>query len=138
MHKGSSLSKSLRNLVGLLAILGMLVSIVCCHRTNDEPTRPAILLNEEQMSAVLLDIHLVESLISTKRNIGQHEDQKEAYFDLVFRKHGLSKQLFDDNVLYYNRFPNMMEGIYDSVTRRLERMQDSIPKPGNQDLSTGE
>lgn len=138
VHKGSSLSKSLRYLVGLLALLGMMVSFVCCHRTNDEPKKPAILLNEEQMTAVLLDVHLVESLISTKRNIGQHEEQKEAYFDLVFRKHGISKQLFDDNVLYYNRFPVMMERVYDSVTRRLERIQDSIPKPDNQDLSTGE
>jgi hypothetical protein len=101
--------------------------MMACKNKAETEARPAVLLSEKQMIDIILDVHLVEGALNFKRNLGQSmDDQKNLYFDELFREHGISQRLFQNNLFYYNRIPKQMEGIYDSVTRRLERMQEEI------------
>lgn len=101
--------------------------MLSCKEKTENEAHPKVLLSEAQMIDIILDVHLVEGALNFKRNLGQSmDDQKNLYFDQLFREHGISQRLFQNNLFYYNRIPKQMENIYDSVTRRLERMQEEI------------
>lgn len=116
-----------RGLTMLFLVMFSLFNMNACKNKAETEARPTVLLSEKQMIDIILDVHLVEGALNFKRNLGQSmDDQKNLYFDELFREHGISQRLFQNNLFYYNRIPKQMEGIYDSVTRRLERMQEEI------------
>lgn len=111
----------------LVFVLFLIINMLACKEKTENEAHPKVLLSEAQMIDIILDVHLVEGALNFKRNLGQSmDDQKNLYFDQLFREHGISQRLFQDNLFYYNRIPMQMENIYDSVTRRLERMQEEI------------
>ncbi|MCK9448936.1 MAG: DUF4296 domain-containing protein [Bacteroidales bacterium] len=113
--------------VGQLVMWGcivLLLGLASCLSSPAKEHTPSVLLSQNQMTELLMDIHIAEAALNFKRNLGQaiHEE-KQQYFDAVFRNHGLTQELFEENLNYYNRFPDKMEVMYDSITKRLERMQ---------------
>lgn len=121
----SSSSFRWTRLTFFIVILFLLQSSCTQDKKKDEI--PSVLLNVEQMEEIILDIHLAEGTLNFKRNIGQNlDEQKNLYFDQLFREHGVNQRIFEQNLLFYNRNPKQMDVIYDSVIKRLERMQENI------------
>lgn len=110
-----------RNLLFFLLIAFFSFS---CQQAAKKTTNPDIELSEERLINVLIDVHLVESTLNYKRNLGQSfEDGKNAYYDLVFKNHGITPEIFKSNLLEYNSDPTHMEKIYEEVIARLSQMQ---------------
>jgi hypothetical protein len=84
-------------------------------------------LTEKQMIEIIKEIQITEAALNYKRNNGSSaEENKELYFDLVFKKHKITPEIFKDNLLEYSKSPEILEAIYDSVIVSLTQMQDTL------------
>mgnify|MGYP001101236479 CR=1 FL=1 len=109
--------------VYLLILIGS--SFLSCKQT--EETKPEVLLTESQMIDVTTDIQLIEAALNYRRNIGlDFTDIRDVYYGHLFEKHGITAEIYQENVLFYNRTPARMESIYNEVLENLEALQAGL------------
>ncbi len=89
--------------------------------------KPELFLTEKQMQSVLYDAQLAEGAITSQKNKGKNTREIQFdYYNLIFQRHGITKQIFEDNLLYYNQFPELMEKIYDEIFNELTKQQSLL------------
>jgi len=81
--------------------------------------RPRTVLSNQQMSEVLYDYHLTKTLISN-RNV-REDEEKQAYMDAVFRKHGITEADFDSSLVWFSHNPEELVKVYDLVSSKMIR-----------------
>ncbi|MCD7714020.1 MAG: DUF4296 domain-containing protein [Prevotella sp.] len=78
--------------------------------------RKKMILSERKMEDVLFDYHLAEG-------ISRHQNADSAtqahYFDLVLKKHNVTREEFDSSMVYYMTHADRMYAIYDKLSDRL-------------------
>lgn len=83
--------------------------------------KPDPLLTKDEMIEITTDIQLVEAALSYRRNLGlDFRNTREEYYALLFEKHHITAKIYEDNLNYYNRNPQIMEDIYEAVLQNLE------------------
>jgi hypothetical protein len=98
-----------------------------CNMRSSSPPKPAIILSKEQITVILMDVHLVEGTINFKRNIGQgHDEQKSELYHQLMVEHGITPEILETNLIYYNQQPAVLEKIYEDIISRLTDMQAEI------------
>lgn len=111
-------------IVGIVGFLG-LISVSCTH--NQALPKPALLLSEKQMIDLLTDVHVIEASMNFRRNLGQSmDDRKTVFFDSLFKIYGITPELLEQNLRYYNENPDQMDRIYESVIEKLSALQSAI------------
>ena len=85
------------------------------------PTTPSQYIQPDDMEDILVDYHLVRALA---HNTSMNRDSVP-YFqalctEAVFRKHGITQELFDSSMVYYYTRADRFEAIYKRVADRLE------------------
>lgn len=89
--------------------------------------KPKVLISQNTLAQVLTDVHLVEAAMNMRRNNGQEfENQKNAIFDSVFVHYSITPQILEDNLLYYNQQPQIMEKVYQDVIDSLTSLQKNL------------
>ncbi|MDF2158624.1 DUF4296 domain-containing protein [Algoriphagus sp. CAU 1675] len=100
----------------LLAICTIFLVLVAC----DQEKEPVGLLSEEQMVAVLIDIHFTEGVASA---LPISYDSSQVLYSLmekdVFLNHGVEDSVFTESMRYYLQFPKTMDRIYARVIDSL-------------------
>jgi hypothetical protein len=108
-----------------------LLTLVCCSPAG-EP-KPTNLLSEEQMTRLMIDVHLAEAQVE---NAGLPLDSGEAVFrkmqQQIFQKHRVKEADFNTSYQYYLRNLNGLDKIYekviDSLTVRETLLKANPPK----------
>lgn len=108
-----------------------LLSLVCCSPAS-EPI-PTNLLTEEQMTRIMIDVHLAEAQIE---NAGLPLDSGDAVYRKmqrqILKKHQVKETDFNTSYQYYLRNLNGLDKIYekviDSLTVRETRMRANPAK----------
>lgn len=122
--------RNLKLTLGLLLVTIACLSMSCKRNDTNQEPKPEIMLSENQMIQLIADINLAEASLNYKRNKGITLTKfKEPVFALIFEKHGLTRQILEDNLSWYNQNPVLMEKIYDSVLVRLNTIRDEAAKP---------
>ena len=81
---------------------------------------PERLLNEQEMTALLTDIQIVEADINYRKSKGDNiEGLAKAYYDQLFEHHGVTDSIYIQNMRYYTNRPAVLERIMDSVKLRI-------------------
>lgn len=84
-------------------------------------------MSQATLTSVLTEVHLVEAAMNMRRNNGQEfENQKNALFDAIFTHYGITPELLEANLLYYNQHPAVMEKVYQDVIDSLLRIQQEL------------
>ena len=96
----------------ILPVLFLLVIAAC------EVKRPEHILPPERMEAFLYDYHLVQSMSG---EYSSSSNKEKLFYDYVFKKHGITKEQFDTAMIWYNRYPKHLQGIYESLEKKLEK-----------------
>lgn len=79
-------------------------------------------LSENQMIQLFVDAQLVEGALAFKRNKGSNiTELKHNYYEIMFINHGITEKVFEENIAYYNQFPEVMEKMYDEVLANLSK-----------------
>ena len=79
------------------------------------------------MIAVLTDVQLMESLISTHRNF-RDQDEQNLLFQEILNKHDISRQVFDSNLMYLENNLEFYQVILDSVKININNL-DAVDLP---------
>ena len=80
------------------------------------------------MSEVLYDVHIVETtLLHLQQNNHNVLNKQKQLYDLVLKKHKVSKQDFDSSLTYYaTKNLNALEKVYADLITSLTKKQAEI------------
>lgn len=95
-----------------------------CGEALIEP--PENLIPEEQMSEILYDIAIVESINSSYPGVLKRNGIQVMPF--IYEKYGIDSLQFTQSDLYYASRPVLYQKIYETVEARLIQEKDSITK----------
>lgn len=110
----------------LLLFVALWLASISCDEAEVK-TNKKMKLSEKQMTALIREIQITEAALNYNRNLGkQAEGKKEFYYDLVFKNHQVTPEIFRDNLKEYSKKPEVLESIYDSVIATVTQMQDSL------------
>ncbi len=110
----------------LLLFVALWLASISCDEAEVK-TNEKMKLSEKQMTALIREIQITEAALNYNRNLGkQAEGKKEFYYDLVFKNHQVTPEIFRDNLMEYSKKPEVLESIYDSVIATVTQMQDSL------------
>lgn len=105
--------------MGLLAaIMGLLCLSACNVR------RPEMVISNSKMADVLYDYHMTKAMI--KNLTVPSDDERQAYMDFVFKKHGITEEVFDSSLSWFSHNPDQMTSVYDQVFARMNRESEGI------------
>lgn len=111
----------------MLAAWALSTAMFGCESSKQKQERPKVLMSQTTLAQVLTDVHLVEAAMNMRRNNGQEfENQKNAIFDSVFAHYAITPQILEDNLLFYNQQPTIMEKVYQDVIDSLMSMQKKL------------
>ena len=121
----------------LLAICSCLILFASCQVKT-----PKDIIQPDRMEALLYDYHIVQAMGNERGN--NHEYHVKLYHEYVFKKHGVTKALFDSSLVWYTRHPSHLTQMYSRLQKRLdyevaimqdERAVSQIAAEGERDLT---
>jgi hypothetical protein len=117
-------------LVFLITALIFVMLLGSCKQ--EDKSMHTYLLTEAQMIDITTDIQLIEAALNYRRNIGlEIVESRDLYYSQLFEKYDITPEVYDRNVIHYNRTPERMEYIYNEVLARLEALQKEVSSKPN-------
>lgn len=105
-------------------ILFLMIVTASCSEEVVVETIPADVLSKQAMVELLVDIQLIEGGIIIRKLKGKEFDKEiNVYYQIAFKKHGLTKKTFEYNMRYYTDHLEKLEEIYDEVINELSKLQ---------------
>lgn len=99
----------------------------CALPQDDQPDN---LIPEEQMSAILTEIHLAEARVS-RMGLGASDSSNVVYKRLerqIFKKLKVDTSAYSKSYVYYSSHPRQMETIYTKIAANLKKKSDKQQK----------
>jgi hypothetical protein len=109
-------------IVGIALVLILVTS--CSHRSRK------YIMPEKKFISLLVDLHLAEAIgiESTHNMTSIYKIDSASLYGSVFKKHGVTRAIFDSSLLYYSQRPEKLQKQYNSVTAQLKHLEDEIAK----------
>ncbi len=109
---------------GILMSAALLLLMVSCGNRHRQ-----YLIPEKQFVRFLTDLHLAESLGTTHVNhISDYQIDSAGLYGSVFRKHNVTRAMFDSTMAWYSLRPDKFEKVYNEVTASLKRLEEALEK----------
>lgn len=111
----------------IFLLLGIILVIIAC---SDEPKAPADVIDEETMSEILAEIHLIEAKAG-RLSFQAYDSTKVAYNELerrVLLKYKTDTARYKASYKFYVANPESMVKIYDETLKILEEMKKKRAK----------
>lgn len=87
---------------------------------STEPEVPENIIQKDKMSAVLVDIHLLEAKVG---NLNLPPDSSKQVFEVlqteIYEKHGIDSLSYAESIAYYAQYPKVFHDIYEIVVDTL-------------------
>ena len=87
--------------------------------------RPWGVLSQDEMVAVLLDVHVAEAAMKVVDGSAKRIEKQE-YYNAVFVKHNTTKEQFEKSLDWYAHHPKVLVEIYDDVKKEAEHLQERV------------
>jgi hypothetical protein len=102
------------------ALFTVLLLLVSCHRYEKK-----YLIPETKFLPFMVDLHIAESIATeAKKGIDLvYEVDSVGIYGSVFKKHGITKAMFDSTLFYYSRNPVKFQKLYNAINAELKRME---------------
>lgn len=120
-------------------------ALISCGEEKTAVVEPADLVDREKMVAVLADVHLLEAALSLPTSApnlvrdrpprlpGQPASMETAppsfekkeelgYYD-IFKKHGVTREQYEQTMAWYTSHPEKLTVLYDDVITELTKRQ---------------
>jgi len=123
-------------ITGLIILSTIMMIGIGCSREKKESKR---YLSEDQMIAILVDVHLTEATLADAQNRGLNPDSlKVQLYAKLFNKHDVSRDRYESSLNHYMENPKEMDAIYEKVYNRLTALQTEIHAEHNIQMDTYE
>lgn len=106
----------------LLFTVWMLLALASCSSKTEK--LPADILSKEQMSAVFIDLHLLDASMSVKKMLGMDANTYyQEQYAIILQSHQLTRQKFEKSFNYYCQHPKLLEPVYAKVLEELSKKE---------------
>ena len=102
----------------ITALLGCLM--IACSKTPDG------VLSEKKMQAIQVDMYIAEAMIDINSREFSEQAQKEALFQSIFRKYGITKAEYDSSLVWYGKHLDIYMKVFDRVLNDLNSRQRAL------------
>ncbi len=108
-----------------VSFLFILLLFSGCYKVNkDVVPKPANLIPKEKMAKILTDMEIIEGAAAFYRGrYPGYQDMTKEYYQVLFRRYGVTKDQITASLNYYNNHGNEMASIYDVVIKNLREKQ---------------
>jgi len=118
--RSNAQNKRIENMNKILVSLLVVFLLTACGEKSEQENLKDGLLNKEEFANLMMDVQLVEGHLNTNRvNQVFVTDSANHYYKEIFEKHGITLQLYKENMKYYVARPKMLESIYIEVEKQL-------------------
>ena len=102
----------------ILTILLISFLISCSNEISFEQNKST--LDQTTLSKVLADFHIMEVHINQlEMNLANNKDSLNVFKEMIFLKHNVSEEDFNQSLDYYSNFPNNYHQLYLQVKENL-------------------
>lgn len=98
----------------VLWVMLIVVGVTACSK---------VALNKDEFTALLIDMHMSDGVLSTSQNYNLNEKDNYMYYNDLFKKYGITRTEFDSCVTYYSGKSALFNKIYDAVIDTLSRRE---------------
>lgn len=102
-------------------IIAFFVLAACSHD-------PDYVIGEKDMVDLLVDVHKAEAVIESNYGDYNSKADKKKLREAVFLKHGITKEQFDTNLVWYGHHIEDYMKIYEQVVERLKAENEEAKK----------
>ena len=81
---------------------------------------------EDKMVEILVDYHLTEGVAFSNNREFSYDITQQTVRDLVFDKHGITKEQFDTSIYYYSVHIEKLDRIYEKVLQQLLMIESRV------------
>jgi len=109
----------------------ILLTALSCTLTPKTPEAPTNVIPIDSMALLLHDLAILESHIQQKYiQLERYAKIMRMSGDSLLNKNGVSRQRYEESLMYYSKNPEILNAIYDSVLVRLEGVSamDGLPE----------
>ncbi len=106
-------------------VLPLLLIFASC-KDSDEVQQPNGLLTQDEMVAVLTDIHLIEGARTGLVIMGDSVGGVNEHYKAFFVKHNVTQAQYDSSFVYYSKNPKIFDKIYERVIENLSVIESEI------------
>ena len=108
----------------LALLFSIILFLVACTQK-----KPAGIIENKKMIAVLTDVHLVGAYISMiPYDDTLLKQQSSKYYDVVFKKYKTSRREFDNSLSFYSKQPVVLDNMYNQVQANLTKKEKELSK----------
>jgi hypothetical protein len=112
----------MKKVPGLFIILLILAS--CYHSAPDPDFNMDLVIQADSMVSLLTDIHLAEGIISSLKSKHQPVGHLSSeYFEVVLKRHSISREAFEESLQYYAFHTEELDEIYEKVITELSKRE---------------
>lgn len=108
-----------------LSITFVLLLISCKSEKKEEIILDSRYLPKHEMINIIKEIHLADATLSVLQPRYNNDKKFTAayYYNYIFKKHNITKDFFQKNVMYYSLYPQVFEEVYDSVQIEISKLE---------------
>jgi hypothetical protein len=118
------------NLAGKIIFAGLILLHSCKPSVDHISQAPADLIPRDEMVDIIVDMRLLDAIISTKQKSKDKdvEDTKYFLYNSILEKYGITNEQFESSHSYYQQDLTVMDEIYGEAIARLSKMKGEIDK----------
>lgn len=113
---------NLRAIKKIAAFCFVALMLAC---TNHDVAVPKDCLNEQEMLAVLIDIHLIEGARSGTMVLGDTNNLPD-YYARIYQKHNITATQFQKSFRWYSYHPEKLMPIYEKLVIELSKKEEEV------------
>ncbi len=87
---------------------------------------PDGILSEKEMQTVLTDMLLAEAMVNVDHNTYKSDTMRLALYESVFRKHDISREVYDSSLVWYGRNLDIYMKVYNRVLADLDKRINNL------------
>ena len=113
-------------MVRVFKTLIVFLFVIASCKQSDEVQKPEGLLTQDEMVAVLTDIHLIEGARTGLVIMGDSVGGVNEHYKAFFEKHNVTQAQYDSSFVYYSKNPVVFDKIYERVIENLSLIEAEI------------
>jgi hypothetical protein len=109
----------------ILIVLFSLFSIFGCSNSENEKNDTQI--SKEKFIEILVDVNIGDAIINQLHgNSTTPQNKFEAYYEYIYKKHGITREQFNKTLEYYSKNPEVLNEIFKETSSIIEKKSKEL------------
>lgn len=114
----------------ILLTVGILTLLAACKHNSE----PKGLMDTATLANFLTEAHIIEGYSEAIVPNKQDSIRINAAYDSLYAKYNITPADYDSSMVYYSHHPDLLEAVYERVTKNLKKIRDSYPSTNKENI----